>query len=70
MDSKRYILPCGKCTLALGNVHIKTHKKNVTYVCHEKILKNKYTNEKNNRDCFFFKFMRLVTKQRTKKNWF
>ena len=27
MDSKRYILPCGKCTLALGSVHIKTHKK-------------------------------------------
>ena len=27
MDSKRYILPCGKCTLALGSVHIKKYQK-------------------------------------------
>ena len=27
MDSKRYILPCGRCTLALGSVHIKKCKK-------------------------------------------
>ena len=27
MDSKKYILPCGRCTLALGSVHIKKYKK-------------------------------------------
>ena len=27
MDTKRYILPCGKCTLALGSVYIKRYKR-------------------------------------------